>query len=816
MAIAPSPTLQEALENLRTACEGRLELGEAAKELEEAMEEDNERRSSTSANPLDALVHSHSLSTLLLAFPFLTLSVFAAALRQLVDPLSSILGDGSRATLSKDELERVKAVEARLDPLERILLDYLDDGDDRSHAPTSEEKEIFGQVLLRPLCSLLKLDSEGDKLSPALLRRVFDILSVASSHHTGNKTRLSTKATLGPSTLAQFLSTATDYELTSQALELASRLGEHVARETGKAESRERWAGLVWAKESYGAEERERLMGMFLELRVGTYESKSPAILDLLSQRSADSFQLVKLVKLIVGDHSYSHPDASEEAMSTGEYGGRAAINRFSFTASVASREEGAEEEEEVTEDLLEFGWESVEKIELIDGKDTGTLTLSLTTPPLLSSKPLAAAQVQLELSKSDGKRVVELLKTRMPRASTPLVPAQLVQRPASLPAPRRNDAHINPARKVPPVASAPVGNKPPAGLEKATSGGGGGEAQTAAGMAHAARRLSDELASRAKAAHTPPRAAKNRPAPAGLGEVDEPPAKKRAVVAAQTAEQRAGGPEGESADGSDADEEEHLKELLGGLSRERVKQVFEKLLEEEGAYGGEEEVMCIEEGEKQPGEGGERNAMGDAGEGLASGFDYTRLWFTGSPTPASRNPHARSLDLTAQPGLAPAQPVLAKSTGAGAGHGSSKPRVAFASQVAVAVAPSLHHGGRAVGGGGASGNGRASLRGGVSLAGTAEDEVERALGELSSLVLTRFTSRQTASTTFLSGAEVAFSARVRQGSDEIVSPSLEALAALASHLHKRRSALQAQLNALAVAQKESKKVGAAVRKAMG
>ncbi|GAA6044213.1 hypothetical protein JCM8097_002262 [Rhodosporidiobolus ruineniae] len=308
-------------------------------------------------------------------------------------------GVEERKELDEEGRKRVEGWEGVVEGIEEGWQTYLDS----DPPPSDEDKSLLGPLAFPPLCDLLKLDPGVIKFQPVLLRRVFDLLTPLTHRSPSNKLHLAALSLLGPSSLGHIVAAAGDAEVTAEALELAARLGWAVGKKAGEGEGeregreeRERGARERWGERVFGEEfeerERGRLREMFGKMEVKTYQKDSPAIVDLLSSRGVDKYQTLScrsltLLRFPSSKRAFTHPEAASPtpSLSTGDYDGPVHLNRATFSADCIEDQDGEEETL-----MLEVRWEEVGELKLATGSNGSFLaSLSLLSPPTLNSTPL-------------------------------------------------------------------------------------------------------------------------------------------------------------------------------------------------------------------------------------------------------------------------------------------------------------------------------------------------------------------------------------------------------------------------------------------
>ncbi|GAA5877683.1 hypothetical protein JCM8547_003797 [Rhodosporidiobolus lusitaniae] len=759
--------LSKLLSDLEKECKGNKALQKTAKELGELIkvDKDDERSLHAHAARLNELSsRSSPLQILLTSQPRLSLLVLSKLVTKLTSGISGVFkARTSRNELVKGEKKRLEAWEAVLDGLSRVLAVFLDE---REEATTDQEKESFGEALLTPLAGIVKLDPGARRLRPALLRRLFNIFEHSTARHTANKTRVSTLSCVGPALLASILSFATDYKLTSQALELAFRLGEHIEKEVKDA--RGKWVAHVWPEGEYGKKGTGEVSRLVAKLTLKSYVKDSPAILDFLSVRSLSKFQLFPCVRLSFASSTFSHSNASPAFVETGSFDGEVALNGTTFSASVGvPGEEEENEEEETLEATFEFAWDGVEKIVLSEGKegkDKNTFIASfwLSSPPSLDSDVLSPPEkgkpsiAEVELKEEDRARFIKTLQSR--EVPLPGVSSSASTKPAppvSTTSRSNPDSIVNRAG----VTSAPPSKRM---AEKAVSTA----TTTAAATKKPAPPPPNKLKKRVLA-HNEDEDESLQPAKKRSTRSSAPPverAKKKVLVPPTPTPRPSSSLSGATAEeeGEEGEEGGGLSEFsqtLANLPREKTREVVERLVGRLQSEREEEDEMKAGEGMGEEGEGGYGGGVEGGGEGMeldhpphpelrlhvsANAFSSRPAVNAPSlifayPSKPPRHPHP---PLTTDPHSPSALPVAVETDESfkkKGGKGKPPAHVSFTSSALLhghpssAPSPTSPH------------------------ASEAEAQLALALDALSSVVLSAFSLRSASSREYLTGAQAGF-----------------------------------------------------------
>ncbi|GAA5826666.1 hypothetical protein JCM11251_002844 [Rhodosporidiobolus azoricus] len=777
MASAASDSLTALCVALRKVCANDKELQRVAQELEDLLRGlRNESALSTVSAGLSTLSASSShgpnrspLQLLLLAHPREALAVFAEVFKQALKGLNDRLGEKlERAELVGDEKERVEGWEGVVEEVERACEIFLDDEDDRPHQVTDEEKEQFS-VCFVALAGLLRLDPEVRKLRPSLLRRVFDIFSAATAHHTPNKIRLTQMSTLGPYPLSQILFAASDEEVTAQALELAFRLGDHVGRIAKDQGVKERWTVQIFPNTMFGKKFGETCRGLFSGLTVGTYEEKSPALLALLSQRSADCYFSLPCRRLNYADRTFSLSNARPAAAAEDQDDGRVSVNRATLTACVVEKDE-SEGDGDMLERVLELRWDEVERVLVLPGSGIRTAKIRLLKPPTLDGQPLLAnggnPLVKLVLKTEDLKAFVSTL--RRWNVSIPVsrsTPASGITAPRAVPPTVASSATKKASPAPWDAGESKVGSAPPLSLRGEKAKVGSGALPLPRSDAQGAGVAGDEAAGKGKK-----RQIHEGPGKAGVQDLFSPaeavtakkprlspstsslrPAQKAGIVPLTESQ----GQEAQQEEGVEGMEE--VQSLLQGLSEDRRKELVRELLKQETGVteeglGGQDEDL---EG-KVEGEGVEVERQGDALEPVPFGSH------TIDPLPAA------GATLKASEQTAPSGATI-----------HFKPPIAaptFTHTVKSADTkkePQRHQQGEQP-------DSTAKETVDLSLD-EKEQAVSSVLADLSSVILQCFSSRTYASTTFLNREQAVLTGKVTRTTDELFRGTTFALLSLST-----------------------------------
>ncbi|KAL8284045.1 hypothetical protein RQP46_005158 [Phenoliferia psychrophenolica] len=199
------------------------------------------------------------------------------------------------------------------------------------HPLSAEEKTLVGEKLFGVLPSLLSVP----KLRLMLKRRVMDVFEYATEHSRANHKSLAQNKVLGPAVLARILFDASDHPLTERTLELAFRLGRHVA--STNSSLLQQWASLVfpaalWRQEKERKEVIERFLGMTLK----NFDEESKSLLDVLSARDKSTYQLIPALSLSANSHPFTNSDSPLLSLSKHiTYGHPIAFGKETFTAIV-------------------------------------------------------------------------------------------------------------------------------------------------------------------------------------------------------------------------------------------------------------------------------------------------------------------------------------------------------------------------------------------------------------------------------------------------------------------------------------------------
>ncbi|GAA5972999.1 hypothetical protein JCM11641_000357 [Rhodosporidiobolus odoratus] len=538
MAVTVSDDCLALFTALRRACKGQPGLEKAVKELEGVVAgiERQATRSKASAYLRDVASSSSPVQALLLAQPEDTPGVLVKILEGSLQGLRGVFNKRTGKNDAEARQEEKRGWEDVVAEVEKVLSTFLEDEDLRQQSLSSQATLIL------------------------FIPQVFDLFSACSSRHPGNKTRLTNLTFLGPHALATTLSTASDSELTSEALELAFRLTEHVAKTAKDKGVKERWIGHVWPEKEFG-KETKKLRSMFAGLRVAQYHEDSPALLEALSSREVTKYQVFTALQLTYADHHFMPADVPKPSAFS-HFDGPVAFNRSTFTAATARYEldENGVEEEDAVEETFEFGWEEVERVELEEGKGA-----NLSHPSSPSITPSRSRPSSRPPTKPPAPASSSTPTTK------PISP-WLVLDPAPLPAKQearkqKDNGQVEKAneetRRLPTPATKIV--KPQHGIEHASNN-------------RAATAKEEDGRSAAEAG------TKKRPA-LFLSVDQEPPPKKRVTrVAAATSPSEKDG----NADATEEEAEEDddlrslsrsLSESLAKLSKGKVKKVIEGLL---------------------------------------------------------------------------------------------------------------------------------------------------------------------------------------------------------------------------------------------